>query len=389
MMISKRTFNNDPIHLNEGFISDKISSVKEKRELAKSIAKHKNNSKFLRIILDSNNKNIKDLMITKGEFSKYSAYNDIKYVITTIERVGNGVLPQDLSIVLNNVKKGITITEKYEKEFKKAFSTDNELVKLLYLGLTSSILISITACYTKYLVTNKDGKILAISDKDHKISAKKSCVALGEYVAKDTSGELSRIIKDSIKSKNLNESEDVDPIVAGNNGSIGALIDMILDILGKGKYNEKGDGEGSRFDKFLKMLLGYKEVTLSDGSTKQKPSVMRIILFTLLAIIAFIAIARFCISEIFEMRVKMADSLRDAAENLRATAEIEGITAKERDKKLEAAARYEKLAEKIDIDCGVAESKADRELSRLDQVSEKESKEIEKSATGSDVDFGI
>ena len=89
------------------------------------------------------------------------------------------------------------------------------------------------------------------------------------------------------------------------------------------------------------------------------------------------------------MRVKMADSLRDAAENLRATAEIEGITAKERDKKLEAAARYEKLAEKIDIDCGVAESKADRELSRLDQVSEKESKEIEKSATGSDVDFGI
>ena len=164
---------------------------------------------------------------------------------------------------------------------------------------------------------------------------------------------------------------------------------MLLEILGKEKFNEKADGEGSRFDRLLKMLLGYKEVVLKDGSTKQKPSVMRIVLLTLLAIIAFIAIARFCISEIFEMRVKMADSLRDAAENLRATAEIEGISAKERDKKLEAAARYEKLAEKIDIDCGVAESKADRELTRLDQVSEKESKEIEKSATDGEVDFGI
>lgn len=385
-MISKRTFNNDPIHLNEGFISDKISSVKEKRELAKSIAKHKNNSKFLRIILDSNNKNIKDLMITKGEFSKYSAYNDIKYIINTIERVGNGVLPQDLSIVLNNVKKGITITEKYEKEFKKAFSTDKELVKLLYLGLTSSIILSVTSCYTKYLLTNKDGKILSIDTKDHKISAKKSCVALGEYINKDTSGELTKILKESLKSGNLNESEDVDPIIRGNNGSILALVDKILSILSEGNFDS---GKKSRLDTFLKVLLGYKESVGEDGKTVKSYDKLRILLFTLSAIIAFIAIARFCISEIFEMRVKMADSLRDAAENLRATAEIEGITAKERDKKLEAAARYEKLAEKIDIDCGVAESKADRELSRLDQVSEKESKEIEKSATGSDVDFGI
>lgn len=385
-MISKRTFNNDPIHLNEGFISDKISSVKEKRELAKSIAKHKNNSKFLRIILDSNNKNIKDLMITKGEFSKYSAYNDIKYIINTIERVGNGVLPQDLSIVLNNVKKGITITEKYEKEFKKAFSTDKELVKLLYLGLTSSIILSVTSCYTKYLLTNKDGKILSIDTKVHKISAKKSCVSLGEYINKDTSGELTKILKESLKSGNLNESEDVDPIIRGNNGSILALVDKILSILSEGNFDS---GKKSRLDTFLKVLLGYKESVGEDGKIVKSYDKLRILLFTLSAIIAFIAIARFCISEIFEMRVKMADSLRDAAENLRATAEIEGITAKERDKKLEAAVRYEKLAEKIDIDCGVAESKADRELSRLDQVSEKESKEIEKSATGSDVDFGI
>lgn len=385
-MISKRTFNNDPIHLNEGFISDKISSVKEKRELAKSIAKHKNNSRFLKIILDSNNKNIKDLMITKGEFSKYSAYNDIKYIVTTIERVGNGVLPQDLAIVLNNVKKGLSITEKYEKEFKKAFSNDKELVNLLYLGLTSSIILSVTSCYTKYLLTNKDGKILSIDTKDHKISAKKSCAALGEYINKDTSGELAKILKESLKSDNLNESEDVDPIIRGNNGSILALVDKILSILSEGNFDK---GKRSRLDTFLKVLLGYKETVNSEGKPVKSYDKLRVVLFTLSLIIAFIGIARFCISEIFEMRVKMADSLRDAAENLRATAEIEGISAKERDKKLEAAARYEKLAEKVDIDCGVAESKADRELTRLDQVSEKESKEIEKSATDGEVDFGI
>lgn len=382
MIISKKDINGNPVHLNEGFISDKIASAKERKELAKKIARYKNDFKFLKIITASNNKNVKDLLVTKGDFTKYSAFKDIEYIVTTIERVGGGVLPQDLYAVINNIKKGILITNNFSKEFKKAFSTDNDLVKLIYLGLTSSIIMSTTLAYSKYLVTNGgDGRIISISDGKHDISSKRACVSLGDFVIKDASGELGKVIKESIKSSSLNEAEDVDPIVRGNSGSISHLVNEILKDIANG--SKDSDGKSSRTDKILKILFGYKK---EEGETKW--SIMRTITTTVGLFILFVSVARFCISEIYEARVKLADSLRDAAENLRATAEIEGITAEERDKKLKAAEKYTKLADKVDIECGVAESKADRELSRLDQTSDKQAKDIEKSVEG-EVDFGI
>lgn len=381
MIISKKDINGNPVHLNEGFISDKIASAKERKELAKKIARYKNDFKFLKIITASNNKNVKDLLVTKGDFTKYSAFKDIEYIVTTIERVGGGVLPQDLSTVINNIKKGILITNNFSKEFKKAFSTDNDLVKLIYLGLTSSIIMSTTLAYSKYLVTNgEDGRIISISDGKHDISSKRACVSLGDFVIKDASGELGKVIKESIKSSSLNEAEDVDPIVRGNSGSISHLVNEIL----KDIASDNKDGDKSKkYDKILRILFGYKK---EKGKTQW--SIMRTITTTVAAFIIFVSVARFCISEIYEARVKLADSLRDAAENLRATAEIEGITAEERDKKLKAAEKYTKLADKVDIECGVAESKADRELSRLDQTSDKQAKDIEKSVEG-EIDFGI
>lgn len=382
MIISKKDINGNPVHLNEGFISDKIASAKERKELAKKIARYKNDFKFLKIITASNNKNVKDLLVTKGDFTKYSAFKDIEYIVTTIERVGGGVLPQDLSTVINNIKKGILITNNFSKEFKKAFSTDNDLVKLIYLGLTSSIIMSTTLAYSKYLVTNgEDGRIISISDGKHDISSKRACVSLGDFVIKDASGELGKVIKESIKSSSLNEAEDVDPIVRGNSGSISHLVNEILKDIANG--SKDSDGKSSKTDKILKILFGYKK---EEGETKW--SIMRTITTTVGLFILFVSVARFCISEIYEARVKLADSLRDAAENLRATAEIEGITAEERDKKLKAAEKYTKLADKVDIECGVAESKADRELSRLDQTSDKQAKDIEKSVEG-EIDFGI
>lgn len=389
MIISKKDINGNPVHLNEGFISDKIASAKERKELAKKIARYKNDFKFLKIITASNNKNVKDLLVTKGDFTKYSAFKDIEYIVTTIERVGGGVLPQDLSTVINNIKKGILITNNFSKEFKKAFSTDNDLVKLIYLGLTSSIIMSTTLAYSKYLVTNgEDGRIISISDGKHDISSKRACVSLGDFVIKDASGELGKVIKESIKSSSLSEAEDVDPIVRGNSGSISHLVNEILEVLGKQNFNSKDDANATKFDKILKLLFGYKKEILANGETKVHWSLMRSIISVTALFIGFVALARFCISEIYEARVKLADSLRDAAENLRATAEIEGITAEERDKKLKAAEKYTKLADKVDIECGVAESKADRELSRLDQTSDKQAKDIEKSVEG-EIDFGI
>ena len=381
MIISKKDINGNPVHLNEGFISDKIASAKERKELAKKIARYKNDFKFLKIITASNNKNVKDLLVTKGDFTKYSAFKDIEYIVTTIERVGGGVLPQDLSTVINNIKKGILITNNFSKEFKKAFSIDNDLVKLIYLGLTSSIIMSTTLAYSKYLVTNgEDGRIISISDGKHDISSKRACVSLGDFVIKDASGELGKVIKESIKSSSLNEAEDVDPIVRGNSGSISHLANEIL----KDIASDNKDGDKSKkYDKILRILFGYKK---EKGKTQW--SIMRTITTTVAAFIIFVSVARFCISEIYEARVKLADSLRDAAENLRTTAEIEGITAEERDKKLKAAEKYTKLADKVDIECGVAESKADRELSRLDQTSDKQAKDIEKSVEG-EIDFGI
>ena len=381
MIISKKDINGNPVHLNEGFISDKIASAKERKELAKKIARYKNDFKFLKIITASNNKNVKDLLVTKGDFTKYSAFKDIEYIVTTIERVGGGVLPQDLSTVINNIKKGILITNNFSKEFKKAFSTDNDLVKLIYLGLTSSIIMSTTLAYSKYLVTNgEDGRIISISDGKHDISSKRACVSLGDFVIKDASGELGKVIKESIKSSSLNEAEDVDPIVRGNSGSISHLVKEIL----KEFESDNKDGDKSKkYDKILRILFGYKK---EEGKTQW--SIMRTITTTIVLFIMFVSVARFCISEIYEARVKLADSLRDAAENLRATAEIEGITAEERDKKLKAAEKYTKLADKVDIECVVAESKADRELSRLDQTSDKQAKDIEKSVEG-EIDFGI
>lgn len=387
MMISKKDINGNPVHLNEGFISDKIASAKERKELAKSVSRYKNDFKLLKVITSSSNKNVKDLMVTKGDFSKYSAYADIKYIISTIERVGNGVLPQDLSTVVNNIKKGLTITNTYEKEFKKAFSNDCELVKFIYLGLTSSIIMSTTLAYSKYLVTNgEDGRILSISNGSHNITSRKSCVALGDLVVKDASGELAKVIKDSLKSKVVNEADWVNPTVAGGKGSIGSTVGAMLEEMGKSGV-VKGEAANSGFDKLLQFLFGVKKEVLADGSTKTSYSLVRTIFMTILIFIAVVAVVRFCISEIYEIRVKMADSLRDASENLKATAEVEGISASEREKKLKAAEKYAKLADKIDIETGVSESKADRELTRLDNISDKDAKELEKSAE--DVDFGI
>ena len=387
MIISKKDINGNPVHLNEGFISDKIASAKERKELAKSVSRYKNDFKLLKVITSSSNKNIKDLMITKGDFSKYSAYTDIKYIISTIERVGNGVLPQDLSTVVNNIKKGLTIANTYEKEFKKAFSNDCELVKFIYLGLTSSIIMSTTLAYSKYLVTNgEDGRILSISAGNHNIASRKSCVALGDLVVKDASGELAKVIKDSLKSKVVNEADWVNPTVASGKGSIGSTVGAMLEEMGKSGV-VKGEAANSGFDKLLQFLFGVKKEVLADGSTKTSYSLVRTIFMTILIFIAVVAVVRFCISEIYEIRVKMADSLRDASENLKATAEVEGISASEREKKLKAAEKYAKLADKIDIETGVSESKADRELTRLDNMSDKDAKELEKSAE--DVDFGI
>lgn len=387
MIISKKDINGNPVHLNEGFISDKIASAKERKELAKSVSRYKNDFKLLKVITSSSNKNIKDLMVTKGDFSKYSAYADIKYIISTIERVGNGVLPQDLSTVVNNIKKGLTIANTYEKEFKKAFSNDCELVKFIYLGLTSSIIMSTTLAYSKYLVTNgEDGRILSISNGSHNISSRKSCVALGDLVVKDASGELAKVIKDSLKSKVVNEADWVNPTVAGGKGSIGSTVGAMLEEMGKSGV-VKGEAANSGFDKLLQFLFGVKKEVLADGSTKTSYSLVRTIFMTILIFIAVVAVVRFCISEMYEIRVKIADSLRDASENLRATAEVEGISASEREKKLKAAEKYAKLADKIDIETGVSESKADRELTRLDNMSDKDAKELEKSAE--DVDFGI
>lgn len=380
MMISKKNLNGNPIHLNEGFISDKIASVKEKREVAKNIAKYKNDSKFLKIILKSSNKNIKDILATKGDFSKYPAYDDIKYIITTIERVSGGVLPQDLSTVLTNVKKGIDITVKYEKEFKKAFASDIEFIKLTYLGLTTSIVLSISLAYSKYLVTNNgDGRVLSIDNHNHKISERKACISLGEYIAKETSGELIKIIREGIKSSNLSEDTmaEHEPYIYDNY----SIPRMIFAILVDSSKNE---------NTFLGKLFKFLYLTKKDANNpdKNQYSLMTKVIIALSIIVGFIVAARYCISEYFEVRVKLAESLREAADNLRATAETDDITAENRDKKLKAAERYAKLAEKIDLDLSVSESKTDRDLSRLDQITDKQARDMEKES-GTEIDFGI
>ena len=112
------------------------------------------------------------------------------------------------------------------------------------------------------------------------------------------------------------------------------------------------------------------------------------VIIALSVIVGFIVAARYCISEYFEVRVKLAESLREAADNLRVTAETDDISAENRDKKLKAAEKYARLAEKIDLDLSVSESKTDRDLSRLDQITDKQARDMEKES-GTEMDFGI
>lgn len=327
--------------------TDEEGRIKVIEKILKSSYKH-----TAKRVNGANNKNIKEFMKTKGDFTKYSGYKDINDLLNFVNKtiVTNSDIPEDARKVYRTITEVKNILETKARLFRKGFSVNDSNVIILYLSLASSISVLTLKLITTYYEINNDGydyKAKVIKE-DRKLRENQSFKTLDQFLANYKRGNLNDLFNGKMDEL-LNEG----------------TLDDIINIATSFTSPES--------------ILGY----LQDKAGKSSSGTAKAAGWTVgvsAVLIGTIISLRFVITWVFKLRLDIASYLNETARVLEEMSRDESTTEATREKKKKYAERYRNIADKIDLDDSVANDRAEIDL-------EKEDKEIADEIDNLDLSF--
>lgn len=299
----------------------------EEKMEALSVAISKTSEKMLK---KSGNKNLKSILSSKGDFKKVKAYKDFEKTFNYIKSQKSNSFDPKLISVFDTIENSVNLLEKEKNNFKKCFSNGNEVGQIVYTTLASTVML-LTSQLFFLGFSNEDGK-LQFDDKKLKNKNSLEVNTLENVLKMYKAGKLKEIFKFDGSFVSTNEEFSFDDIV---------------DLAKKAK--------DSKFLKDNKLLR-------SAGNAGKYGAIS-------ITVIAGSMLALYLTKQAY---IKVIKTRSDIAEYLREAVKIiEGeknndLSDKAREKQDKATERLNKLADKIDIDSGVAEVQGKSESEQID-----------------------
>ncbi|QXN67975.1 hypothetical protein FPHOBKDP_00225 [Listeria phage LPJP1] len=329
----------------------------------------------------------KDITKSKGDITKYKAYDDLEKVLNKVRSViSNSSKPVDKD-VKENMSSLDTVYDFVIREkdaFMRGFSNKDSLVMSLYVSCVSVIAEGSLVMFTDALEPTSDnfGNI-TINVKDRPKSMNKSLfIGLRQFSDMVNAKKL----KDIIKGGQINLEEELGESFVGSLSVLGKFFNKVADSMDDAKEKAHDDadspkGEDSAMIRFFKSNKFDKasDVTRKIGNRVILPIVALLLVCMFIRLVVFI---------IYRTRVNVADNLRSAAEVIDENSiRIQDKNVRERQEK--SAKLFRKLADKVDVDFNVADSGADKDIRQQDELMAKGADDMISSYQNNANEFGI
>lgn len=293
----------------------------EEKMEALSVAISKTSEKMLK---KSGNKNLKSILSSKGDFKKVKAYKDFEKTFKYIKSQKSNSFDPKLISVFDTIENSVNLLEKEKNNFKKCFNNGNEVGQIVYTTLASTVML-LTSQLFFLGFSNEDGK-LQFDDKKLKNKNSLEVNTLENVLKMYKAGKLKDIFKFDGSFVSANEEFNFDDIV---------------DLAKKAKDSKllRGAGNAGKYGAVSITVIALSMLALY--LTKQ----------------AYI--------KVIKTRSDIAEYLREAVKIIEGE-QNNDLSDRSREKQNKATERLNKLADKIDIDSGVAEVQGKSESEQID-----------------------
>ncbi|QQM14720.1 hypothetical protein CPT_MarsHill_186 [Staphylococcus phage MarsHill] len=302
----------------------------EEKMEALSVAISKTSEKMLK---KSGNKNLKSILSSKGDFKKIKAYKDFEKTFNYIKSQKSNSFDPKLISVFDTIENSVNLLEKEKNNFKKCFNNGNEVGQIVYTTLASTVML-LTSQLFFLGFSNEDGK-LQFDDKKLKNKNSLEVNTLENVLKMYKAGKLKDIFKFDGSFVSANEEFNFDDIV---------------DLAKKAK--------DSKFLKDNKLLTNANNV--------KKAGIYGAITISAIAgSMLALYLTKQAYIKVIKTRSDIAEYLREAVKIIEGERNND-LSDKAREKQNKATERLNKLADKIDIDSGVAEVQGKSESEQID-----------------------
>ncbi|QQO92563.1 hypothetical protein CPT_Machias_186 [Staphylococcus phage Machias] len=305
----------------------RLSPEEQVEALGLSVAKMSD-----KLLKKSGNKNLKSILSSKGDFKKIKAYKDFEKTFNYIKAQKSKGFDKTLIFAFDTIENSVKLLEKEKQNFKKCFTNDNEVGQLTYTTIAASVMSATVQLFFLGFEKDLNGN-LKFTDK--KLSKKDSIElkTLDNLLKTYKAGKLKEIFKIDGSFVSTNEEFDFkkladDASEAYKDGALGTIMNK-LKSLNKGTKVAAG---------------GILVIALAP----------MVLLMIKQAYIYFI-----------KKRSDFAEYLRDAVSIIEGEKDND-ISDSARKKQEKMAERLNKLADKIDIEDGVAEVQSRSESESID-----------------------
>lgn len=294
-----------------------------------------------KMLKKSGNKNIKSILSSKGDFSRTKSYKDFLVIFKFIkdyknQRFNNVKIP-DFDTIENSVK----LLEKEKQNFKKCFNSGNEIGQLTYATVVASLFSAISKLFfLGFEREEKSGKLVFNTSKLN--NRENTDIKTLENILKaEKSGKLKDVLKFDSSFEYVSEGFSLRDIVNGSKKAGEFLYDADFKDIGTGA---------------IKKIFGNK-IGIAASVILTAPLVLLTIKEGYFLII--------------KKRSDFSEYLREASQLIQ-NGKDNNLSDKTRAKQEKMAEKLNKLADKIDIDDGVAEVQSRTESENIDKEIGKE-----------------
>ena len=286
----------------------------------------------------------KEIIQTRGDVEKYKPFGyakDVTLEMTNSSSSVGGSVPEDFKAALSTLHQiqGILTNGRDSKEFRRAFNKNNVAVINLYAALVVSFCMGALRLFTAYSFID-DGGSTKISTENKNIMKTSNFQNMRNFINIHRSGHFNKAY--AISGTDTDEESVSEGVEANLHFSTDSfkIVDMFKGLAHPKKTgDEKKDAANSRLGNSIK---------------------------TVGTLLIIVVTTRYILSKWYVMKVKLSDSLRDSAniidENIYGMAD-----GKSRERQIKMSERLRKLADRVDIDDSVSDSKSDKMMRDLDR----------------------
>lgn len=171
-----------------------------------------------------------DLEKCNGDITKFSKYSDLENAIIFIDRLYNSN-PSESPIQVKSCVRTLELLKKYKTQFSKAFSGNNDLIEMMFVNMSATLISATSQLVTVGMdyIKDQNGKSYKamFADNANKILERSTYFkALDKFIKMDANGDLNKFF-----SKNIPVTEAIENIYENNfiyNESIAGLTIAVI-----------------------------------------------------------------------------------------------------------------------------------------------------------------